>query len=62
VKTGRTPKEKRIVKDNNTKDTIQWGDINIPISQKGFLRNKARAIDFFNIVPRVSKQLLILTF
>ena len=61
-KTGRTPKEKRIVKDDNTKDLIWWGDVNIPISQKGFLRNRSRAIDFFNIVPRVSRELLFIIF
>ena len=33
MKTGRTPKDKRIVKDDNTKDVIWWGDVNIPISQ-----------------------------
>jgi len=32
-KTGRTPKEKRIVCDDNTKDVIWWGDVNIPICQ-----------------------------
>jgi len=29
-KTGRVPKEKRIVYDETTKDTIWWGDVNIP--------------------------------
>ena len=54
-KTGRTPKEKRIVLDDNTRDKIWWGDVNIPIDPIGFYRNRSRAIDFFNIVPRVSQ-------
>jgi len=29
-KTGRVPKEKRIVYDEVTKDEIWWGDVNIP--------------------------------
>jgi phosphoenolpyruvate carboxykinase (ATP) len=29
-KTGRVPKEKRIVYDDLTKDEIWWGDVNIP--------------------------------
>jgi len=39
-KTGRVPKEKRIVLDDMTRDTINWGDINIPIDPKGYARNK----------------------
>ena len=30
TKTGRVPKEKRIVLDEVTKDEIWWGDVNIP--------------------------------
>jgi phosphoenolpyruvate carboxykinase (ATP) len=48
-KTGRTPKEKRIVYDAKTRDTVWWGDVNIPIDLRGFNRNKTRAIDFFNM-------------
>lgn len=35
-KTGRVPKEKRIVLDDTTKDTIHWGEVNIPISPKSY--------------------------
>lgn len=52
-KTGRTPKEKRVVLDEVTKDSIWWGSVNIPIDPKGYARNKRRAVDFFNMRPRL---------
>lgn len=39
--------------DEETKDRVWWGDVNIPIDPKGFQRNKCRAIDFFNMQPRI---------
>jgi phosphoenolpyruvate carboxykinase (ATP) len=47
-KTGRTPKDKRLVEDNATKDDICWGDINIPFSQESFISNKKIATDFLD--------------
>lgn len=40
--TGRSPKDRFIVKDDKTKDTVWWGNINIPISEEQFdnLHNK----------------------
>ena len=34
--TGRSPKDKFIVKDNITSDTVHWNDFNIPIEEKHF--------------------------
>ena len=34
--TGRSPKDKFIVKDNLTSNTIHWNDFNIPIAEKNF--------------------------
>ncbi|MEL6358332.1 MAG: phosphoenolpyruvate carboxykinase (ATP) [Bacteroidota bacterium] len=34
--TGRSPKDKFIVQDDQTQDTIDWGDINVPISPAHF--------------------------
>lgn len=34
--TGRSPKDKFIVEDETTKDTVWWGDINIPVSPEKF--------------------------
>lgn len=36
--TGRSPKDRFIVKDDNTKDTVWWGDINIPFHSAAFDR------------------------
>jgi phosphoenolpyruvate carboxykinase (ATP) len=52
-RTGRTPKEKRIVEDEITKDSIWWGKVNIPISPEGYARNRQRVVDFLNIRPRL---------
>lgn len=40
--TGRSPKDKFTVKDNLTKDTVWWGDVNFPFEPEKFaaLRNK----------------------
>jgi len=34
--TGRSPKDKFIVKDNLTSESIDWGDVNIPITEEVF--------------------------
>src|SRR5690606_42157096 len=34
--TGRSPKDKFIVKDSITAHTIDWGDVNLPISEEVF--------------------------
>jgi len=52
-KTGRVPKQKRIVEDELTKDTVHWGDINIPMSEKGYRYTKRRAVDFMNMRKRI---------
>jgi phosphoenolpyruvate carboxykinase (ATP) len=44
--TGRSPKDRYIVKDNITKDKVWWGDINIPI---------ARLLQSIQIVCCISK-------
>lgn len=50
---GRVPKEKRIVYDETTKDTIWWGDVNIPMDPKGYFRNRVKAVDCMNTAPRI---------
>lgn len=47
-KTGRSPKDKRIVEHPGSKEDIWWGDINIPISDHSYLINRQRALDYLN--------------
>ncbi|HVJ83107.1 MAG TPA: phosphoenolpyruvate carboxykinase (ATP) [Planctomycetia bacterium] len=47
-KTGRSPKDKRIVRSSQSEADIWWGDIYIPLDDHTFLINRQRAIDFLN--------------
>ena len=53
VKMGRSPKERRIVEDDMTRDKVNWGKINIPLTEESFLANRQRAIDFMKIQKRI---------
>ena len=46
--TGRSPKDRYIVKDEITSSTIDWGDINQPFSQDSFSELKQGIVDYFN--------------
>lgn len=52
-RTGRSPKERRIVFDKTTKDVVHWGAINIPIEPLNYAINKQRAVDYLNSVKRL---------
>jgi phosphoenolpyruvate carboxykinase (ATP) len=52
-KTGRSPKDKRIVDDPATSGDIWWGDINIRLTERSFLVNRQRAIDYLNTRNRI---------
>ena len=53
AKTGRSPKDKRIVEGEASKPDIWWGDINIPLDDHTFLINRTRAIDYLNLQERI---------
>jgi phosphoenolpyruvate carboxykinase (ATP) len=46
--TGRCPKDKFLVKDAETENSIDWNDINLPVEEKYFFRLKDKLIAFFN--------------
>ena len=46
--TGRSPKDRFIVKDSITKDKIWWGDINIPFSPIAFDKLYTKVITYLN--------------
>ena len=52
-KTGRSPKDKRVVDTTESHDDIWWGPINIPISEKTYQINRERAIDYLNTRERL---------
>jgi phosphoenolpyruvate carboxykinase (ATP) len=52
-KTGRSPKDKRIVKHPASADDIWWGTVNVPLEPLSFLINRERAKDYLNSRPRL---------
>lgn len=52
-KTGRSPKDKRIVEYPETSGDIWWGDINIKLDQHVFKINRERAFDYLNSCKRL---------
>jgi len=53
VKTGRSPKDKRVVKQPDSESDIWWGSVNIPIAPSTFAINRERARDYLNFCERV---------
>jgi phosphoenolpyruvate carboxykinase (ATP) len=51
IKTGRSPKDKRIVKNSESEQDVNWGNFNIPISQESFKSLKNNALEFLNKQP-----------
>ena len=47
-KTGRSPKDKRIVDDPSTSADVWWGEVNIKLDDHTFQINRERAIDYLN--------------
>jgi phosphoenolpyruvate carboxykinase (ATP) len=53
VKTGRSPKDKRIVRRPESEENIWWGAVNIPCEPSTFAINRQRAIDYLNTRERL---------
>lgn len=53
AKTGRSPKDKRIVIHPDSKDDIWWGNINIGMDEHTFDINRERAVDYLNTRERL---------
>ncbi|MGB0454639.1 MAG: phosphoenolpyruvate carboxykinase (ATP) [Bacteriovoracaceae bacterium] len=52
-RTGRSPKDKRVIRHPESEENICWGDINIELDEKSFLINRERAIDYFNTREKI---------
>ena len=48
VKTGRSPKDKRVVRHPDSEKEVWWGNVNIPCEPATFAINKQRALDYLN--------------
>jgi len=53
AKTGRSPKDKRVVEEANSVDNVWWGPVNIKMSLQAFMINRERAIDYINTRDRI---------
>ena len=53
VKTGRSPKDKRVVENAASENDIWWGAVNIPLDAHSFDINRQRAQDYLNTRERL---------
>jgi len=52
-KTGRSPKDKRILKNPASENDIWWGSVNVPIDSRTYEIVRERARDYLNICERL---------
>ena len=52
-KTGRSPQDKRLVKNSASSDDIWWGPVNFPLDDATFSINRERAKDYLNTRDRL---------
>ena len=52
-KTGRTPKDKRLVDNPESTEDIWWGEINMKLTDRVFMLNRQRALDYLNTRDRL---------
>ena len=53
AKTGRSPKDKRVVKQSPSEKDVWWGSVNIPLEPETFAINRERAKDYLNSRERL---------
>ncbi len=53
AKTGRSPKDKRIVRHPDSEKDVWWGPVNIPCDTRTFAINRQRAVDYLNSRDRL---------
>lgn len=52
-KTGRSPKDKRIVRHPDSENNIDWGEINMELDEHTYKVNHERAMDYLNTCDRL---------
>lgn len=53
AKTGRCPKDKRVVAEPESEKDVWWGPVNIPIDEHTFIINRERAVDYLKTRKRI---------
>ena len=53
TKTGRSPKDKRIVKNELSAEEVWSGPVNIALEESSFFVNRERATDYLNTRPKL---------
>lgn len=53
AKTGRSPRDKRIVDEATCQNDVWWGPVNVKMDDKVFMINRERAIDYLNTRKRL---------
>ena len=53
MRTGRSPRDKRIVDHPDSHDNIWWGDVNVAVDEHTFEINRERAIDYLNTLNKI---------
>jgi phosphoenolpyruvate carboxykinase (ATP) len=57
--TGRSPKDKFVVREPSTEDTVWWGDVNHPISEEHYDRLRARLVEYLSARDLYAQDLFI---
>ncbi|MGI9517338.1 MAG: phosphoenolpyruvate carboxykinase (ATP) [Pirellulaceae bacterium] len=52
-KTGRSPKDKRVIDQPAIHDDVWWGDINMPLSEESFAQLRSAALEFLDNQPHL---------
>jgi phosphoenolpyruvate carboxykinase (ATP) len=52
-KTGRSPRDKRVVKQSPTQDDVWWGPVNFPLEPLSFEINRERVVDYLQTRDRL---------
>jgi len=52
-KTGRSPKDKRLVRHPLSEEDVWWGNINIEVTEHTFMLNRQRALDYIDLRDRI---------
>ena len=52
AKTGRSPKDKRIVKQKSIENDVWWGSVNIPLPEASYDQLRERAVNFLDRSPQ----------